>query len=67
MMTKIATTKGTWKMYGINVISSDSIYQKVKAAIESGNLSEEHLQKETGHKLPININMQKREIAFSNF
>ena len=67
MMRKITTTKGTWKIHGINMIPSDSIYQIVKDAIESDNLSEEYLQKETGHRLPIFIDKQKKTITFSNF
>ena len=67
MMNTIKTTTGNWKIRGINLISSDSIYQKVKSAIESGNLSQSFIQKETGHLAPIEVNMAEQSITFSNF
>lgn len=66
-MATIANTNGNWKLHGINLIPSDEIYKKIKKAIEEGNLSEEHLQKITGHRLPINVNFTERSIHFINY
>lgn len=64
---KIKTTKKNWTITGINLVPSDSIYEKLVSAIESGNLSERYLQQITGSCAPITVNMQARSIAFSNF
>lgn len=56
--------KGKWTISGINVTSSDSIYQELVKAIQSGNLSEKHLQKITGSNAPILVNIPERTIQF---
>lgn len=62
------TTKGTWKIFGMNLISSDEIYKKIKKAIETGEgLTEKALQKATGHLLPISIEPLERTITFAKF
>lgn len=66
-MRQINTTKGTWKISGINLIPSDSIYVELKKCIENGELEESHLQKITGHLLPIIVNHKKQTIEFSTF
>lgn len=66
-MREIRTTKGTWKINGITLTPSDSIYQKLNVAIEEGTLSEAHLQKITGHLLPIKVDFSERSITFYNF
>ena len=63
----IKTTKGTWNLHGINLLTSDSIYQKVKDAIETDNLSEDYLQKVTGNLAPITVNIPERTVSFSRF
>lgn len=67
MRTPISTSKGTWNLFGVNLISSDAIFSKVKKAIESNNLTQEHLQKETGHLAPIIIDRSARTICFQRF
>ena len=64
---KVITAKKNWTVTGINLIPSDSIYQKLVSAIESGNLSQQYLQRITGSNAPINADTKKRIIAFSNF
>lgn len=66
-MRKIETKKGTWMLEGIEVIPSDSQYIAVKDAIEKGTLSEEYLQKETGHRAPITIDIIQKYIYFHRF
>lgn len=64
---KVNTTKKNWTVHGINLIPSDVIYQKLVSSIESGNLSEQHLQRITGSNAPITVDVHKRTIVFSNF
>lgn len=67
MRRPISTTKGTWNIFGINLIPSDSIFIKIREAIESNNLTQEHLQKETGHLAPIIIDKVAKTISFQSF
>ena len=60
----LKTAKGNWTIYGINLIPSDSIYQKLASAIEAGNFSERYLQRLTGHNAPILVNIPERTIQF---
>lgn len=64
---EMKTSKKNWNISGINMISTDSIYQKIKESIESGNLSQKYLQNVTGHFSPIIIDWQLREIEFYSF
>lgn len=66
-MRKMDTTKGTWKIYGINLIPSDSIYAKLVKCIVNGQLEESHIQKITGHLSPITVDCKNKTIVFSNF
>ena len=66
-MRKITTTKGTWEVTGFNLVPSDSLYTKIKECIEKGQLDEAHLQKVTGHRLPITVDHKRKRITFSNF
>lgn len=61
---KIRTKNGNWHIDGINLISSDSIYQKLVTAIEAGELDEQHLQKKIGHQAPIRVNRKNNRIQF---
>lgn len=54
----------TWKIFGLNIIPSDSIFSKIKEAIDSGNLSQSYLQKHTGHLAPIVIDQENQSIDF---
>ena len=63
MIMKVSNDKA-WNVHGINMISSDSSYQKIKAVIEEGNVTEKRLQTVTGHRLPIDVNIKKRTINF---
>ncbi len=67
MMREIATTNGTWKIYGVYFTPSDSFYDTVKKAIESGNLRQNYLQQVTGHHSPIQIDRASKEIHFLQF
>lgn len=60
----IKTSNKNWKLFGINLIPSDSIYQKVAHAIETDNLSEGYLQKVTGSNAPIIVDRRNRTIQF---
>ena len=53
-----------WVVRGLNLISSDSIYQKLVHAIKENNLSEKHLQDITGHRAPIQVNTKEQTIVF---
>lgn len=64
---KVKTSKKNWTICGMNLVPSDEIYQKLVSAIESDNLSQEHLQKITGHYAPISVDTQHRVIIFFNF
>lgn len=63
-MRKMATTKGTWEVTGINLISTDSLYVKIKECIEKGQLDEAYLQKVTGHRSPITVDHKRKRISF---
>lgn len=56
-----------WTVGGLNIISSDSIYQKLVECINNDNLEESYLQKITGHKLPILVDRKKHHIQFCNY
>lgn len=66
-MRKMKTAKGIWTIYGINLIPSDTIYQKVKEAIEQDLLNQSYLQNITGHRNPILIDPQDQSIEFLSF
>lgn len=61
------TTKGTWKINGINLIASDSIAIKLKESIEAGKLEQAYLQKYLGNSLPIIVDTEAKSITFSRF
>lgn len=63
-MIKFKTTKGTWEVTGINLISTDSLYVKIKECIEKGQLDEAYLQKVTGHRSPITVDHKRKRISF---
>lgn len=66
-MRKIETARGSWTIYGINLIPSDSIYQKIKESIEQNRLEQRYLQNITGHRNPILVDPQDRSIEFLSF
>lgn len=66
-MRNMITTKGNWKISGINLIPSDSIFINIRKAIEEGNLSQEYLQGVTGHLAPIYIDTVAKTIRFASF
>lgn len=63
----IKTTDKKWTIYGINLIPSDSIFQKVEAAIKEGKISQDYLQKITGHRAPIIIDCKRKTIKFERY
>lgn len=69
MMREIATaTNGTWKVHGIFLAPTDSIFDTIKKAIESDkDLRQDYLQEKTGHHGPILISRIQKEIRFLSF
>lgn len=67
MISMTAMNGKQWKVYGINVISSDSIYQRILEIINSGDVTEKNLQGSVGHRAPIIIDKEKRRISFERF
>lgn len=63
-MRTMYTKKGSWRIFGIALTPSDSIYTSIREAIEENKLSQEYLQKVTGHLAPIIIDMDERSICF---
>ena len=67
------TRKEVLKMNVFNIRDYGAVFadtlqtEKIQKAIEEGNLSEAHLQKITGHRLPIEVNFNERSIHFINF
>lgn len=66
-MATITTRNGNWKVVGMNLAPSDSIYATLKSHIESGNLEQAALQKATGNNLPIIVDYSSKTITFRNF
>lgn len=62
-------TLGTtgWTFGGINLSSSDAMYQSLVEAVKAGELSVAHLRQITGHRYPIVVNHQKKHIQFCPF
>lgn len=63
-MRTINVANRIWKIHGISLLPSDSIYLKLKDCIESGTLSEDEIRKFSGHMAPIEINKESAEITF---
>lgn len=61
---KIKAANNKWELAGINIIPTDSIYEKIQKAIVEGNLEESYLQKVTGHMAPIHVDHKNRVIHF---
>ena len=66
-MREIKTSKGTWKLHGVNVIPEDTIYREVQKAIEEDNLTEAHLQAVTGQRAPIDIDFKNQTVTFQSW
>lgn len=63
-MVMTTANRGTWKIFGLNIIPTDSIFSTIKEAIDSGNLSQSYLQKYTGHLAPITFDLENHYITF---
>ena len=62
------TSNGNWNIMGIRMISSDSIYKKIKSAIETGvGFDQTSLQNSTGHRAPIKIDKVNKTVQFFSF
>lgn len=61
------TARGTWNIYGINLVSTDCIYQDIKTAIENGTASHSMLQRKTGYRAPIFVDFKHKTINFRQF
>lgn len=67
-MRTITATNGTrWTVHGVNMIPSDSTYKIVQDAINENHLTQEYLQKYTGHRAPIIIDHENHTIDFQRF
>lgn len=64
-MTKLTNTN--WTVGGIYMTPSDALYQNLEAAVTTGNLSENHLRKISGHAYSIRVDHQSQHIQFCNF
>lgn len=62
-------TLGTtgWTFSGMNLTTSDAMYQSLVEAVEAGDVSIAHLRQITGHRYPIVLNQQKKTIQFCPF
>lgn len=58
------TENGTWKVMGLNLTPTDSIYQMIVSAINSNNLEQNYLQDVTGHRAPILVDKKAQTIQF---
>lgn len=68
MTRTIATKSGElWKVSGINIIPSDSIYQAIEDILNSGKITQTALQGATGHRAPVIVDKEKRTISFERF
>lgn len=67
MARTIETNKKKWRVFGINLIPSDSIFIKLRDAINEGKLEQSYLQKITGHLGPILVDEKKRTLNFLSF
>jgi len=63
-MNMVKTSKGSWKITGVNFIPSDSVCSIIKDAVEKNNLEQSFLQRATGHLAPIIINHEDKTIDF---
>jgi len=64
---ELPTSKGTWNVYGICFILSDSIAQIIRGIIETGIVTAEIIQKELMHNGPITVDASTRTIYFFGF
>lgn len=59
------TLRGTsWRVCGMTLIPSDSIYKDLVTAINENTLDQEYLQKVTGYRNPIIIDRKNHYIQF---
>lgn len=66
-MIEIETTKGTWRIYGLDFTNGDATYYILQGAIETGNLKQRQLQYLTGRTNPIYVDKTSKEIHFLKY
>lgn len=66
-MVEIQTSKGTWRIHGLNFIKDDATYYILQGAIETGNLKQRQLQYLTGWTNFIYVDKASNEIRFEKF
>ena len=66
-MTRTMNTVGSWKVSGINMVPSDSIYQAIVSAINAGKTEQNYLQDVTGHRAPILVDKKAQTIQFMSW
>ncbi|MCI8362365.1 MAG: hypothetical protein HFJ41_04445 [Clostridia bacterium] len=66
-MIEIKTTKGTWRIYGINFNKDDATYYILQRAIEAGNLKQRQLQYLIGWTNSIIVDKMSKEIHFLKY
>ena len=67
MTRKIVTKRGTWKVYGVNIVPTDSLYTLLVDAINKKLLSPHYLQHISGCNAPIRVNAKAKTIDFASF
>lgn len=63
----VKTKKGNWAIHGLNLVSSDSICQKIVEAINEDTLEQTDLQKITGNLAPIIVDKKRKSINIHSF
>lgn len=63
-MLEIKTSKGTWRIHGLNFTKDDATYCILQKAIETGNLKQRQLQFLTGSQKSIIVDRASKEIFF---
>ena len=67
-MVKMTAANGVvWEIHGLCITPSDSIFQIIQEAINSGHIEQACLQMKTGHRAPIVIDYDNHTITFRNW
>lgn len=66
-MVEVQTTKGTWRIYGLNFIKNDATYYILQETIEAGNLKQRQLKYLTGWQKGIYVDKSSQEIHFLDY
>lgn len=61
----MAKKKSNWKIHGINLTSSDAIYQSIMKAITEKRFND--LRGIAGHQGPIDIDFETQTVTYRSF